>query len=359
MKKFKIKIFAYYLPQYHPIKENDLWWGKGFTEWVSVANAKPLFKGHRQPLIPEELGFYDLRLSESREHQAKLAKEYGISSFCYWHYWFEGRRLLERPFNEVLKSKKPDFPFFLGWANHSWKGVFFGSKGKTLVKQTYGGENDFNKHFDYLLEAFKDNRYTKVNGKPVLLIYHPREIPNCKKWMNFWRRLAKKSGFPGLHIIGENLDLSLKEKYGMDAVTYSRHRQIQSGNYQSKYIRWFKRNVLKNPFKLQVYRYKDAMRYFLKNKITPKHEYPSIVPNWDTTARLKEKACILHGSTPDLFADHVDEVFNSIKHKSDDEKIVFLKSWNEWAEGNYVEPDTKYGRQYLEVLKDKLIKFNK
>ncbi|MDC0371986.1 glycoside hydrolase family 99-like domain-containing protein [Flavobacteriaceae bacterium] len=359
MKNLKIKIFAYYLPQYHPIKENDEWWGKGFTEWVSVAKARALFKGHNQPLIPEELGFYDLRLSETREHQAKLAKNHGISSFCYWHYWFEGRRLLERPFNEVLESKKPDFPFFLAWANHSWKGVFFGSKGNTLIKQTYGGKEDFKNHFNYLLNAFKDKRYTKINGKPVVLIYQPKEIPDCKKWMSYWRDLAKKNGFPGLHLIGENLDLSLKDYYGMDAVTYSRHRQIQLGKSNNKYIRWIQRKILKVPFKLQVYSYADAMKYFLKNKISPKDEYPSIVPNWDTTARLQEKACILHGSTPELFGKHVEEVFNSIKQKQDEDKIVFLKSWNEWAEGNYIEPDTKFGRQYLEVLKNKLVKFNR
>ncbi len=357
--KQKIKIFAYYLPQYHPIKENNRWWGEGFTEWVSVAKAKPLFKGHKQPIIPGELGFYDLRLSETREHQANLAKDHCVTAFCYWHYWFEGRRLLERPFEEVLKSKKPNFPFFLGWANHSWKGVFFGSKGKTLVKQTYGGEKDFNSHFEFLIKAFKDPRYYKINNKPVLLIYDPRNIPDCKKWMKHWKTLALKEGFDGIHLIGENLDLEKKDEYGLDAVTYSRHRFIENGPSKNRYIRWFYRNFFKIPFKLKVYSYKDAMKYFLKNKITPLNEYPSIVPNWDTTARLKNKAVVLQGSTPELFANHVADVLNSIKHKPEDDQIVFLKSWNEWAEGNYIEPDIENGRKYLEVLRDALTEQSK
>ena len=304
------------------------------------------------------LVFYDLRLEETRIHQAKLAKEHGLTAFCYWHYWFEGRRLLERPFEEVLNSGKPDFPFFLGWANHSWKGVFFGAKGDTLVEQTYGGEDDFSSHFNYLLKAFRDSRYYKINNKPVLLIYNPRGIPNCKEWMDYWRRLAKEEGYSGIHLIGENINLEDKDRFGLDAVTYSRHRQIQSGSSKSRYLRWLKRNLLNIPFKLSVYDYKDAMRYFLKNKITPYFEYPSIVPNWDTTPRLMKKAVILRGSNPSLFREHVEEVFNSIKHKHDDDRIVFLKSWNEWAEGNYIEPDQKYGREYLEVLRDVLKSYN-
>ena len=355
--KSKIKIFAYYLPQYHPIKENNKWWGEGFTEWVNVAKARPLFKGHKQPIIPGELGFYDLRLSETRDYQARLAKEHGVSGFCYWHYWLgDGRRLLERPFNEVLETGKPDFPFYLAWANHSWKGVFFGSKGKTLVEQTYGGEKDFKAHFDYLLKAFKDKRYVKIDNKPVLHIYHPKGMPDCKKWMEYWRNLAVESGYNGLHIIGENIELEEKDAYGVDAVTYSRHRHIQNRNFKNKYSRWISRNILKVPGTLNIFKYKDAMKYFLKNKITPSGEYPCIVPNWDTTARLQRKAVVLQGSTPELFGQHIDEVFSSIKNKPDEEKIVYLKSWNEWAEGNYIEPDLENGRKYLETLRDALKK---
>ena len=353
----EIKIYAYYLPQYHPIKENDEWWGSGYTEWVSVTKAKPLFKGHKQPIIPGELGFYDLRLEETRIQQAKLARDHGISGFCYWHYWLgNGKRLLERPFNEVLESGKPDFPFYLAWANHSWKGVFFGSKGRTLVKQTYGGEEDFKSHFSCLLSAFKDKRYVKIDNKPLLHIFNPKGIPDCKKWMNYWRNLAVESGFNGLHLIGEGLDLNQKEKYGMDAVTYHRHREIENRHFKNKYLKWVSRNILRIPGTLRIYKYKDAMKYFLKNDPTPKNEYPVIVTNWDTTARLQKKAVVLTDVTPELFEEHIKEVFQSIKDKPNDEKIVYLKSWNEWAEGNYIEPDLENGRLYLEVLKKTLKK---
>lgn len=350
-----IKIYAYYLPQYHPIKENDEWWGKGFTEWVSVAKARPLFKNHYQPIIPGELGFYDLRLPETREQQAELAKEHGVSGFCYWHYWLgNGKRLLEKPFNEVLESKSPDFPFFLGWANHSWKGVFFGSGGQTLVEQTYGGYEDFKLHFDYLLKAFVDPRYVRVDDKPVIHIFNPKGIPDCKKYMEYWRKLAVDAGLKGLHIVGENLLVEEKEIYSVDAVTYSHHREIENRNFKNKYFRWISRNILRIPGTLRVFQYKDAMKFFLRNKSTPSGEYPCLVPGWDTTARLQKKAVILKDSTPELFKQHVLEVFDSIKHKPDEEKIVYLKSWNEWAEGNYMEPDLKFGRGYLEALRDAL-----
>ena len=152
----KARLIAFYLPQFHPIPENDKWWGKGFTEWISVTTAKPLFRGHRQPLIPGELGYYDLRLPEVRNAQAQLAQEYGIEGFCYWHYWLGGRkRLLERPFEEVLRSGQPDFPFCLAWANHDWKGVFFGAKNRLLIKQEYPGKDDYIEHFYAMLNAFR------------------------------------------------------------------------------------------------------------------------------------------------------------------------------------------------------------
>lgn len=347
-----IKVFAYYLPQYHPIKENDEWWGPGFTEWVSVAKARKLFPDHHQPILPGELGFYDLRLPIIREQQAQLAKEHGVTAFCYWHYWLgDGRRLLELPFHEVLKSKKPDFPFFLGWANHSWKGVFFGSKGRTLVEQKY---NDFEDHFEFLLMAFRDDRYYRIDNKPVLHIYSPKSVPECREKMQLWRDMAVKNGLDGLHIIGEGLKIEEKEKYGVDAVTYARHREIQGGGVKNKYLRYAKKKFVKVPGKLEVYQYSDAMKYFIRNNPAPLGEYPCIVPNWDTTARLGEKAVILQGSTPELFKEHVREVLETIKDKPAEDKIVYIKSWNEWAEGNYMEPDRRYGRQYLEVLRDTL-----
>src|SRR5208283_1156501 len=166
------RLIALYLPQYHPIPENDEWWGKGFTEWTNVVKAKPSFRGHRQPHIPADLGFYDLRVPETRIAQAELALEYGIGGFCYWHYWFgEGKKLLEKPFEEVLKSGEPDFPFCLAWANESWTGVWHGSPDKVLREQTYPGSNDDEAHFYYLLTAFRDSRYLKVDDRPIFYVY--------------------------------------------------------------------------------------------------------------------------------------------------------------------------------------------
>ncbi len=196
------RVIAFYLPQFHPIPENDLWWGKGFTEWTNVAKALPLFSGHYQPHVPADLGFYDLRVPETRQQQANLALEYGIDAFCYYHYWFAGRRLLERPFNEVLNSGKPDFPFCLCWANQTWSGVWYGASDRILVEQTYPGNVDHACHFDWLLTAFADPRYVTVEGKPLFVIFQPLEIPFVKDVTEYWRRRAVAAGFPGLHLVG-------------------------------------------------------------------------------------------------------------------------------------------------------------
>ncbi len=349
--KNKARVLAFYLPQYHPIKENDEWWGRGFTEWVSVANARPLFKGHRQPLIPGELGFYDLRLEESRCAQADLAREHGVEGFCYWHYWLgKGRRLLERPFNDVLTSNKPDFPFCLAWANHSWKGVFFGAKNKCLVEQTYPGKDDYKAHFEYVVDAFCDTRYIKVEGKVLFMIYRPKLIPNCLQFTDYWRELADEAGLEGIHFVGEGVELEDKDKYGLDAVSYSNHRAVEHGPVKNRYMRYIL-SKLRGFTGLKVYDYKDAIPYFVKPGIAKQNEYPSLVPGWDTTARLGRDAVVLKGSTPKLFKEHVSDVLSRCSMRPFEENIVFLKSWNEWAEGNYVEPDRAFGRGFLEALK--------
>ena len=205
-----ITSIAFYLPQYHPCEENNIWWGKGFTEWTNVAKAKPLFYGHKQPNIPSELGFYDLRLEEVRIAQAELAKQAGISAFCYWHYWFgNGKRLLERPFNEVISSKNPDFPFCLAWANHSWYAKTWDKKGtkKLLIEQTYPGKDDFIAHFNELLPAFKDKRYLKYGNKPIFVVFKPLDIEF--DYISLWNDLAIKNGFDGVYFIGQ---CSAKEK---------------------------------------------------------------------------------------------------------------------------------------------------
>jgi lipopolysaccharide biosynthesis protein len=215
----KYRPIAMYLPQYHPIPENDEWWVKGFTEWTNCTKAKPLFKGHYQPHLPTDLGFYDLRVPEAREEQAALARAYGIYGFCYYHYWFNGRRLLERPFNEVLLSGKPDFPFCLCWANETWTRVWHGKNNEVLVEQKYSEEDDRN-HIRWLCKAFEDKRYIRINNKPVFLVYQATLLPDPVKTTSIWREEALKAGIGDLYLIkvdSYNVERVAPEKIGFDA----------------------------------------------------------------------------------------------------------------------------------------------
>ena len=359
----RARIIANYLPQFHPIPDNDRWWGKGFTEWTNVTKAKPLFRGHEQPKRPADLGFYDLRVPETRIAQAELAREHGIEGFCYWHYWLgSGKRLLERPFEEVLKSGEPDFPFCLGWANHSWTGVWFGAPDKTLVEQKYPGMQDHEEHFYYLLQAFSDHRYLTVDDKPILVVFRPYEIPDVRRVTDFWRELAQKEGLKGLHLVGECLGLDQIEQFGFDASSYSYHRIVEDVLPENKFFRKLKnkffrpsidkyRKTFKHP---AIYTYKQAIPYFLKSGTVAMNDYPSVIPNWDSTPRCGYRGVVLHNSTPELFRIHLKEALAKVSYKPFDKRILFAKSWNEWAEGNYLEPDQKYGKAYLEIIRDEI-----
>src|SRR5215831_8995727 len=197
----RARAIALYLPQFHPIPENDEWWGKGFTEWTNTAKAKPMFRGHYQPHVPADLGFYDLRVPETREAQAALARRYGIEGFCYYHYWFAGRRILERPFNEMLHSGAPDFPFCLCWANGTWSGIWHGDPNRILIEQTYPGRDDHEAHFQALLPAFRDRRYIQVEGKPVFVLFDAHLFPDARATLALWRDMAASAGLSGLHIV--------------------------------------------------------------------------------------------------------------------------------------------------------------
>ncbi len=346
----KARVIAYYLPQYHPISENNKWWGEGFTEWTNVRKAKALFKGHYQPRIPTDLGYYDLRIPEVREAQAQLAQNYGIEGFCYWHYWFgNGKRLLERPFNEVLLSGKPNFPFCLGWANETWKGFDFGASGRNILQeQTYPGDEDIINHFYEVLPAFQDKRYIKVDGKPIFYIYKASQLPNPAHFIEIWQNLAIKNGIGELFFICQVLDLSDIKKYyefGFNAVNTNKFAYL----FKNRGI-WSK---IKRRIFLQAntFNYKDVIKTLACSLDNEEFIFPTIIPNWDHTPRTGKKGSIFHNSTPELFKKHLEETIEKINHKQQQHKIIFLKSWNEWAEGNYMEPDEKFGRKYLEVLK--------
>lgn len=385
----KARIIAYYLPQFHPIPENDKWWGKGFTEWTNVGKAKPLFRGHYQPRVPADLGYYDLRLPEIKEQQALMAKEAGIEGFCYWHYWFEeGKELLEKPFKDVLESGKPDFPFCLGWANHSWTNKTWTKLNKTtkesmLAEQKYNGIEEHKKHFYELLGAFKDKRYIKVDDKPLFVVFSPKSIPNVKEFIKLWNELAIENGLKGIHFVGitENFEIRQtdaegKENFklnsntnnaglyynsilelGFNAVNSRGMNRAQLKNESNSLIYYFKKflDVKLNIQILKKYDYKKIIKHLYASEDSWENVYPTIIPNWDRSARSGKKAVIWHESTPALFKENIEECIDLIKNKDEEHRVIFLQSWNEWAEGNYVEPDLKFGKGYLNALKDSLV----
>ncbi len=366
----KARTIAFYLPQFHPIPENNRWWGEGFTEWTNVKKAKQLFNNHYQPRIPVQLGYYDLRDPNVREAQADLARLGGVEGFCYWHYWFGGRQLLETPFNEVLESGKPDFPFCLGWANDSWTGVWHGAPGRTLIEQVYPGMQDERNHFFSLIDAFKDKRYLKVSGKPVFYIYKPKLIPDIKGFISHWNALARQEGFEGIHFIAniEDKNIAVEEEAGFNAVTphnpgwilYHHLKLTRRPSYViNRLLMDLTARSYKDRFPFLSRPYIYSYRKYIKSAF-PKIEtaldvYPSIVPNWDNTPRCGVNGVVLTGSTPELFRDHLRAGFEQIKDLPSERRIIFIKSWNEWAEGNYLEPDTKFGYGYLNACRDAVL----
>ena len=351
--KNKSRVIAFYLPQYHPIPENDEWWGTGFTEWTNAAKAKPLFQGHHQPHVPADLGFYDLRVSETRMAQAALAREYGIEAFCYYHYWFAGKRLIERPFNEVLESGQPDFPFCLCWANASWTGIWHGNPGRILIEQTYPGAADYQAHFKELLKAFNDKRYLKVDGKPLFIIYKPKDVPNVRDVARLFRQMAEKAGLPGLYLVGVTHHDGWEPKInGFDATV------VQNLPGLTGTIPW-RHPILKLKSRLQggritVYRYKDLLNSFVPETTKQLECLPCVIPSWDNSPRSGMNGLIMTGSTPELFRQSLRKAFDNVSAKPVDHRLVFLKSWNEWAEGNHMEPDLKFSHGYLDVLRSEL-----
>lgn len=380
----KARVIAYYLPQFHPIPENDKYWGKGFTEWTNVAKAKPLFKGHYQPRIPADLGFYDLRLPEVREQQAQMAREAGIEGFCYWHYWFgNGKRLLQRPFNEVVQSGKPNFPFCLAWANHSWKTSTWenGGKDRMIVEQRYLGEEDYTMHFQEVLPSFRDKRYITIEDKPLFAIFDPYNFRDVSNFIKTWQRLAKENGLKGIYFIAicnststlqRNADGTLKRvtpnlqsservyndllNLGFDGINSfgkSRAEMLCMG----KYARIAKKLLHQYlPFlPTHCIDYEKITQHFFAPEDSWQNVYPSIFPQWDRTPRAGSSEGVYIKATPTSFKKHIQDALNVIKNKDVQHQILFLRSWNEWGEGNYVEPDLKYGHGFLDAIQETIV----
>lgn len=368
------RLIALYLPQYHPIPENNEAWGKGFTEWTNVGKAKPLFRGHYQPKVPTDLGYYDLRMPETRAEQAKYAKEAGIEGFCYWHYWFgNGKRLLETPFNEVVRLGEPDFPFCLCWANHSWsnktwkKDLSKKVANTIIAEQLYPGKEDYVAHFNALLPAFKDKRYITVDGKLLFAVWNPN-VPQMKEFIQTWRELANKHGFKGVHFVAMLYTASLRSnttisermekvfEIGFDAVnTIGNTMAEKKCGKIKRYINAFLSKYMHINV-ITKYNQADINRNLFCDEDKLENVYPTIMPNWDRSPRTGKDCTIYINSTPAVFEQCVLDALQLVKHKKNEHQIIAIRSWNEWGEGNYLEPCIKYGTGYLKAINNALSK---
>jgi hypothetical protein len=334
------RLLAFYLPQFHPIPENDVWWGSGFTEWTNVTRARPLFPGHYQPHLPADLGFYDLRLAETRQAQADLAREYGISGFCYYHYWFNGKRLLHQPFDEVLSSGEPDFPFCLCWANENWTRKWDGCDDQVLIGQNYCEEDD-REHIRWLANAFRDRRYIRVEDKPMFLVYRASELPDPARTTSIWRQEAREMDIGELFLCRVESfpqDRGDPRQLGFDAAV---EFQPDFASLDYSLARGAK----------GAFEYPLMVERMLRKSSPPYRRFGCVTPSWDNTPRIGEKATILKNASPEAYERWLRTILRKGAPNNDGESFVFVNAWNEWAEGNHLEPCQKWGRAYLEATR--------
>lgn len=363
----RLKYLSFYLPQFHAIPENDIWWGKGFTEWTNVRKATPHFKGHRQPIIPGDLGYYDLNDDSVLSNQTRLASDYGIDGFVYYNYWFgNGRKLLNMPSEKHLNDKRISLPFCFCWANETWKGVWFGaSKGKVLIEQHYPGTEDYKNYFDYLLPFFMDPRYIRINGNPLFIVYISDNIPNPKEFIDLFQYLAASNGLGKLHILSaRSNNHQLTISYGFDGIIgaeFSKMRYAHRSPSRNK-LQYYYRRIKDSLISMSNLNFEERTRPLVidyqiaVSHLTPSYfpglEYhPLAIPNWDNTARVGKRALIFKESTPSKWESHLHSQTLYAQKQNPVNPIVFIKSWNEWAEGNYLEPDSYFGYQYLDFVK--------
>ncbi|MGA1977597.1 MAG: glycoside hydrolase family 99-like domain-containing protein [Bacteroidales bacterium] len=356
----KVRFIAIYLPQYHPINENDFAWGKGFTDWMNVKKAMPLYKGHYQPHIPhEDLGCYNLLDSGVIVKQAAMAKKYGIYGFAFYHYWFNGKRLLNQPLDNILTSGKPDLPFCYIWANENWTKRWDGEDNEIIIKQEYSFEDDLN-HIQFLCDnVFPDRRYITINRKPVFIVYKPFLFPNIKRTIEIWRKEASKTSIKELYIVC--MDNFLKgqkpDEAGFDATIHFQpdHRVFRNRLTENIFFGILnKLKLRKSPFLNNLiydyYEYsKLALNYY--SEINYKC-FPGVMPGWDNSARRKTNALIFFDSTPEKYKIWLASILKAYNGFNSEENFVFLNAWNEWAEGNHLEPCIRWGYKYLQITKE-------
>jgi lipopolysaccharide biosynthesis protein len=366
----KIKLICYYLPQYHIIEENNKWWGPGFTDWINVVTCTPRFAGHHQPQIPADFGFYDLRLEQSRIQQAEMAKQYGVYGFCYYHYWFNGKRLLSTPLDGMLASGRPDFPFCLCWANENWTRAWDGLDHEVLIGHDYSDE-DHLEHIRWLCEyVFSDSRYIRMHNKPIVLIYRLDNIPGIAKFVSLWKEFVTSRGFDGLYLCAvKNGFVSLPDEkiissgfdaivdfqpnrndfpspYGLRSLVYSLARQyIPEALYQKIKLSISANNIVS---------YKRMVEKLIHRPWpTTYRKFPCAFPSWDNSARRKS-ATIIQNDSPEVYKRFLKDCISKVKEYPDEDKVVFINAWNEWAEGCHLEPDKKYGHAFLAATRSAL-----
>lgn len=336
------KLIAFYLPQFHPTDENDLWWGKGFTEWTNVTKAAPLFEGHYQPHLPADLGFYDLRLKETRLEQYALAKKYGIHGFCYHYYWFSGKRILNRPIDEMLANSDEDMPFCLCWANENWTRRWDAAEHEILIAQKYLPDDDLN-FIKSLTPFFQDKRYIKIDGKPLLIVYRPQHLPDSKKSIEIWKTYCRSVGINDLHICcalthgNENYS-----EYGFDGgVEFPPHNLKVRHTNESL--------PLHKTFSGLAVQYSAIATSYLDRKYDGGAVYKTVFPSWDNTARVGSRAVLMLNGTPSNYEYWLALTINQCNDSPN--QLVFINAWNEWAEGCHLEPDREYGLGFLQATK--------
>ena len=367
-----MRIIAFYLPQFHEIPENNEWWGKGFTEWVNVKKAKPLFATHRQPRKPLNNNYYDLSDIEVMKWQSRIAKEHGIYGFCYYHYWFNGHMLLQKPLEQMLADESVNMPFCICWANEHWTNAWVSRENKVLIEQSYGGKAEWKEHYEYLSRFFHDKRYIKENNKPIVVIYRPDIIDCMQEMMTYWKSLAIKDGFAGLVFAYQSVSYDYEDYHRGDCFDYDIEyqpgyaRAFMKGRKPSIVRKIFRKVSkiaykmklpIKEPSRLAVYDYNKVWEYVIETPPISEKSIPCAFVDWDNTPRRGTGGAVFTGMTPKLFEKYLTQLILKAKnvYKKD---FMFIFAWNEWAEGGYLEPDEENGFGNLEAVKNALIQSN-
>ncbi len=356
------QLWSFYLPQFHPIPENDQWWGRGFTEWTNVKTARPQFPGHYQPHEPDSgLGYYDLRDPEIMVRQASLAQKYGICGFVFYHYWFKGKRLLEKPVASMLENKRFKMPFCLCWANENWSRRWDGFDDDVIMRQTYSAEDDLN-HIRELITCFKDERYFKHRGRPVLLVYRSEDLPDPVQTAELWRREVRKAGFKDIYLLrveGITADID-PVQHGFDAaVEFAPDwRCLTRQVYIDEYGHWREDDCGAEPGSIsnRVFLYEDIVRAMLAKAEPAYKRYRCVFPSWDNSARRQKlSSTIVYGSNPERYRRFLMEAVRRTRKKFvADDRLIFINAWNEWGEGCHLEPDLHDGFGFLQATRDAL-----